>query len=47
MIKSIIELIKEHLVTFPDSVNSQLWNDRVEILLEDIKEFDNKEEEPK
>jgi hypothetical protein len=47
MIKSIIELIKEHLVTFPDSVNSQLWNDRVEILLEDIKEFDSKEEEPK
>jgi hypothetical protein len=47
MTKSILELIKEHLVTFPDSVNSQLWNDRVEILLEDIKEFDSKEEEPK
>jgi hypothetical protein len=47
MTKSIIELVKEHLVTWPQSVDSQLWNDRVETLLEQIKEFESKKDEPK
>lgn len=47
MSKSILELIKEHLVLWPQSVDSQLWNDRVETLLEQIKEFESKKDEPK
>jgi hypothetical protein len=47
MTKSILELIKEHLVIWPQSVDSQLWNDRVETLLEHIKELESKKEEPK
>jgi hypothetical protein len=47
MSKSILELIKEHLVIWPQSVDSQLWNDRVETLLEQIKEFESKKDEPK
>jgi len=47
MSKSILELIKEHLVLWPQSVDSQLWNDRVETLLEHIKELESKQNEPK
>lgn len=44
MTKSILELIKEHLAIWPQSVDSQLWNDRVEVLLEQIEELEEKKE---
>lgn len=44
MIKNIIELIKKHMEIFPQSVDSQLWNDRVEILIEEVKKLQDKNE---
>jgi hypothetical protein len=46
MIKSVLELIKEHLITWPQSVDSQLWNDRVEKLIKQIEELQQKQDKP-
>jgi hypothetical protein len=46
MIKTVLELIKEHLITWPQSVDSQLWNDRVEKLIKHIEEHQKKEQKP-
>ncbi len=46
MTKTVLELIKEHLITWPQSVDSQLWNDRVEKLIQHIEEHQKKEQKP-
>ena len=45
MPKSILELIKEHLITWPQSVDSQLWNDRVETLIKRVEELEQKKDQ--
>lgn len=45
MTKSILELIKEHLITWPQSVDSQLWNDRVDILIKRVEEYEQKKDQ--
>jgi len=44
MPKSILELIKEHLITWTQSVDSQLWNDRVETLIKRVEELEAKKD---
>lgn len=46
MTKTVLELIKEHLITWPQSVDSQLWNDRVEKLIQHIEELQQKQDKP-
>ena len=45
MIKTVLELIKEHLITWPQSVDSQLWNDRVETLIKRVEELEQKKDQ--
>lgn len=44
MTKTVLELIKEHLITWPQSVDSQLWNDRVETLIKQVEDLEKKQE---
>lgn len=44
MIKTVLELIKDHLITWPQSVDSQLWNDRVAELIKRVEELQTKQE---
>jgi len=44
MTKTVLELIKEHLITWPQSVDSQLWNDRVESLIKQVEDLESKQE---
>jgi hypothetical protein len=44
MTKTVLELIKEHLITWPQSVDSQLWNDRVEKLIKQVEDLEKKQE---
>jgi hypothetical protein len=37
------KVIKEHMVIWPESFESQVWNERVERLLAKLQELDNKE----
>lgn len=37
------KVIKEHLIIWPESFESQVWNERVERLLAKFQELDNKE----
>jgi hypothetical protein len=37
------KVIKEHMVIWPESFESQVWNERVERLLAELQELDNKE----
>ena len=46
MIKTVLELIKDHLITWPQSVDSQLWNDRVAELIKRVEELQSKEQKP-
>lgn len=46
MSKTVLELIKEHLITWPQSVDSQLWNDRVAELIKRVEELQNKDKKP-
>ena len=46
MSKTVLELIKEHLITWPQSVDSQLWNDRVAELIKRVEELQSKEQKP-
>ena len=38
------KVIKEHMVIWPESFESQVWNERVERLLAKLQELDNMEE---
>ena len=37
------KVVKEHLIIWPESFESQVWNERVERLLAKLQELDNKE----
>jgi len=37
------KVVKEHLIVWPESFESQVWNERVERLLAKLQELDNKE----
>ena len=45
MTKSILELNREHLITWPQSVDSQLWNDRVDTLIKRVEELEEKKDQ--
>ena len=45
MTKRILELIKEHLNTWPQSVDSKLWNDRVDTLIKRVEELEEKKDQ--
>ena len=38
------KVIKEHMVIWPESFESQVWNERVERLLAKLQELDKKED---
>jgi hypothetical protein len=38
------KVVKEHLIIWPESFESQVWNERVERLLAKLQELDNKED---
>jgi len=38
------KVIKEHMVIWPESFESQVWNERVKRLLAKLQELDNMEE---
>jgi hypothetical protein len=40
-----VEIAKESLIPFPKSVDSQLWNDRVEFLINRLTEVESKKNE--
>ncbi len=37
------KVVKEHMIIWPESFESQVWNERVERLLAKLQELDNKE----
>ena len=37
------KVVKEHLIIWPESFESQVWNERVERLLAKLQELDDKE----
>ena len=42
-----VDIAKESLIPWPQSVDSQLWNDRVEYLINRLNEVEKKKNEPK
>lgn len=42
-----VDIAKESLIPWPQSVDSQLWNDRVEYLINRLAEVERKKNEPK
>ena len=42
-----VEIARKHLITWPQSVDSQLWNDRVNALLSQLEEFERQVNESK
>ena len=42
-----VEIAKDSLIPFAQSVDSQLWNDRVEFLINRLVEVESKKNEPK
>ena len=38
------KVVKEHMIIWPESFESQVWNERVERLLAKLQELDNMEE---
>ena len=42
-----VDIAKESLIPWPQSVDSQLWNDRVEYLINRLTEAEKKKNEPK
>ena len=42
-----VEIAKDSLIPFAQSVDSQLWNDRVEYLINRLAEVESKKNEPK
>ena len=47
MTDSFLQLIKDHLVKYPESVDSQLWNDRVQVLIHRVKEIEAERDKDK
>jgi hypothetical protein len=44
--ESAVDIAKESLIPWPQSVDSQLWNDRVEYLINRLVEAERKKNEP-
>lgn len=42
-----VEIAKRHLIVWPQSVDSQLWNDRVNSLITQLEEAERNQNEPK
>ena len=42
-----VDIAKESLIPWAQSVDSQLWNDRVEYLIKRLEEVERKKNEPK
>ena len=42
-----VEIAKRHLIVWPQSVDSQLWNDRMNSLLTALEEFERQVNESK
>ena len=42
-----VDIAKESLIPFAQSVDCQLWNDRVEFLINRLAEVESKKNEPK
>ena len=42
-----VDIAKDSLIPYPQSVDSQLWNDRVEYLINRLAEVESKKNEPK
>ena len=42
-----VDIAKESLIPFPQSVDSQLWNDRVDYLINKLTEVERKKNESK
>ena len=42
-----VDIARESLIPFAQSVDSQLWNDRVEYLINRLAEVESKKNEPK
>ena len=42
-----VDIARESLIPFAQSVDSQLWNDRVEYLINKLNEAEKKNNEPK
>ena len=41
-----VDIARESLIPWPQSVDSQLWNDRVEFLINRLAEAESKKNEP-
>lgn len=44
---SAVEIARKHLINWPESVDSQLWNDRMDQLLKQLEEFERQVNESK
>jgi hypothetical protein len=45
--ESSVDIAKKHLIQWPQSVDSQLWNDRMNSLLVQLEEFERQVNESK
>lgn len=45
--ESSVDIAKKHLIEWPQSVDSQLWNDRMNSLLAQLEEFERQVNESK
>lgn len=45
--ESSVDIAKKHLIVWPQSVDSQLWNDRVNALLAQLEELERQVNESK
>ena len=47
MTEWVIKIIEDSLIKWPQSVDSQLWNDRVQDLIQRVNEYERKKLEQK
>lgn len=45
--ENVVDIAKESLIPWPESVDSQLWNDRVEFLIKRLAEVERAKHESK
>ena len=45
--ESAVDIARKHLINWPESVDSQLWNDRMERLLTQLEDFERQVNESK
>ena len=45
--KEFIDLVQKHMVVWPTTEDSELWNKRVDALIDLVKEIDGRKHEPK